>query len=159
MEDKYTFLDLDGVILDSEQRVMDLKLKNPELKWDAFFEQLDWIKLLRESQEINNSLGILKELQSRKEKIAILTKVHTLLEAQAKICDLRENRKIIVPIMIVPPHVKKSQIYYPNNGEILVDDSSKNIIDWNMKGGRGILFAETEDLDNNKVKSLEFLLK
>ena len=101
----------------------------------------------------------MKELQSRKEKIAILTKVHTLLEAQAKIYDLRENRKIEVPIMIVPAHVKKSQIYYPKNGEILVDDSSKNILDWNLKGGRGILFAETEDYDNNKVKSLNFLLK
>ena len=159
MKDKYTFIDLDGVILDSEQRVLEKRSKQNELTWDEFFEKLDWYTLLKESCQINNSLDILLELQSRKDKIAILTKVHTILEAQAKLFELRENRKITIPIFIVPPHFKKSDIYYPSKGEILVDDSLKNIKSWNENNGKGILFCEDQDLINNKTKSLEFLLK
>lgn len=155
----YTLLDLDGVILDSEQRMLELREKNQHLGWNEFFETLDWPKLLHESKEINYAIEILKELQSRDEKIAILTKVHTLLEAQAKVNELRQNRGITFPIYFVPPHIKKSQIYYPSKGEILVDDSIKNVSDWNLEGGTGILFKEEETNKKGVVKSLKFLLK
>ena len=152
-------LDLDGVLLDSEKRVVDLKKQYDELSWDDFFDIVDWEKLLRDSKSINNSIEILRCLQKIKNNIIILTKVHTLKEAQAKIIELRDRRNIIVPIVIVPPHIKKTQIYIPSKGEILVDDSIKNINDWNLNGGNGILFCEDEDINNNKVKNLEFLLK
>ena len=152
-------LDMDGVLLDSEKRIVDLKKQYDELPWDDFFDIVDWEKLLRDSKSINNSIEILRHLQKIKNNIIILTKVHTLKEAQAKIIELRDRRNIIVPIVIVPPHIKKSQIYIPSKGEILVDDSIKNINNWNLNGGNGILFCEDEDINNNKVKSLEFLLK
>ena len=77
----------------------------------------------------------------------------------AKVYDLRNNREIETPILFVPPHVKKSEIYIPNNKEILIDDSLKNINDWNNKGGEGILFdINANDNEKQKVKSLEFLL-
>ena len=60
---------------------------------------------------------------------------------QAKVNALRE-RKIEVPILFVPPHIKKSQIYLPKNREILIDDSIKNLLDWKQKGGIGIYFNE-----------------
>lgn len=63
---------------------------------------------------------------------------------EAKVKALR-SRKVEVPVLFVPPHVKKSQIYLPNNGEILIDDSVKNLIDWEQKGGKGIHFNEELD--------------
>ena len=44
--------------------------------------------------------------------------------------------------MFVPPHVKKSEIYLPKNGEILIDDSIKNLKDWSNNGGESIYFNE-----------------
>ena len=66
------------------------------------------------------------------------------MEAKVKALRLR-SRKVEVPILFVPPHVKKSQIYLPNNGEILIDDSIKNLIDWEQKGGKSIYFNEYLD--------------
>lgn len=142
VEDRYKFIDLDGVILDSQIRVLEKREKMKDLSWDAFFEVLDWDALLSESKQINNSVDIIKERQAKKEKLAILTKIHTLKEGQAKINDLRNNRKIEIPIILVPPHIKKSQIYLPRNGEILIDDSVKNLKDWENQGGRGYYFNE-----------------
>lgn len=160
MYKNFTFLDLDGVILDSEERIINLKEKNKELDWNNFFETVDWFKLLSESKTINNSVEIIRELENQKRKIAILTKVHTLLEMEAKVIELRRNRKIQSPIIFVPPHITKSQICIPSNNEILVDDSIKNIKDWNMFGGDGILFdPNNKTTAKRKVKSLEFLLK
>ena len=58
-------------------------------------------------------------------------------------------------------------VYLPNDGSILVDDSYKNIVDWNQNGGHGILFLNDDILEDEemelmkitKVKSLKFLLK
>ena len=158
MEQK-VFLDLDGVLLDSEKRIIRLRNQNSSLSWDEFFQNVDWNTLFEESKSINNSIEIIQEVQKYMDNIFILTKIHCLLEAQAKIDNLRNKRNITIPIIIVPPHVNKSKIYIPTNGEILVDDSQKNIDDWNKNGGKGILFSEIDDIENNKVKSLKFLLK
>lgn len=160
MYNGYTFLDLDGVILDSEERIVELKKTNQKLEWNQFFETVDWFKLLRESNSINNSVEIIKELEKMQKKIVILTKIHTLLEMEAKVLELRDNRKINIPILFVPPHVKKSQIYIPLNKEILIDDSLKNVDDWDLNGGDGILFDPYDRVAaKRKIKSLEFLLK
>ena len=76
---------------------------------------------------------------------------------EAKIEVLR-SRKIQIPILFVPPHTKKSQIYLPNNGEILIDDSLKNLIDWKEKGGTGIYFSE-ENVPNQEFESIKTLEK
>lgn len=163
METNYTFLDFDGVILDSEQRVKVLINKfqpNSKSEWEEFFYSINWRELLEDSKHINNSVEIIKELELMKKKLMILTKIHTLDEMKAKTFDLRENRKITLPILFVPPHVRKSQIYMPTQHEILIDDSQKNVDDWIINGGNGILFDEMcEKETKNKVRSLEFLLK
>ena len=65
-----------------------------------------------------------------------------------------------MPILFVPPHIKKSQIYLPNNGEILIDDSIKNLIDWEQNGGKSIYF--NENLNSNEqfetIKSLSKII-
>lgn len=92
-------------------------------------------------------------------KIAILTKIHSLHEMRVKIEDLRENRKIICPVLFVPLGVDKNVVEKPN-GKILIDDSKTNIRLWIENGGKGFIFDKTIPEDtNNKVKSLEFLLK
>ena len=153
------FIDFDGVIFDTEQRVVEQKNKNPDISWNEIFKNLDWFKLLEESKIINNAIDYILEGQSKGMQIQILTKIHTLLEMQAKVHALRE-RKVEVPILFVPPYIKKSQIYLPNNGEILVDDSIKNLIDWKKNGGTGIYF--NEDLKNvpefETIKSLKRVL-
>lgn len=134
------FIDLDGVILDSEWKIKKLiqesKPSNKE-GWNMFFESIDWLNLLKTSSSINNSVGILKEVSMQKDNLMILTKIHTFLEARAKVFDLRKNRKINIPILFVPLHVDKSQIFSPINNDVLVDDSRKNIDDWNKFGGNG----------------------
>ena len=135
------FIDFDGVIFDTEKRVLERKKQKPNISWDEFFEKLNWFQLLEESKIINNALDYILEGQTKSKQIAILTKIHTLVEMEAKVKSLR-SRKIEVPILFVPPHIKKSQIYLPNNREILIDDSIKNLIDWEQNGGKSIYFNE-----------------
>ena len=96
-------------------------------------------------------------LQHKKSNIFVLTKIHSLVEAKVKIKLLREN-KIVVPVFVVPPHVKKSEICLPTETSLLIDDSQKNIDDWEDKGGIGFLFDGSEN-DVNRQKILECLYK
>ena len=170
MTNDYTFIDFDGVILDSEERMLERKYdlglrdhKN-ESEFDAYFEYTnlhpeEWKYIIKEAKSINNSVEILKELESLTKNIAILTKIHTLQEMKVKIEVLRENLKILCPVIFVPPGVKKHQVVIPNN-QLLIDDSKKNIKRWIENGGRGLIFDSTIDNDTDeKVKSLEFLIK
>ncbi len=169
MNDGYTFIDFDGVILDSEERMLerkyDLGLRDHhnESEFDAYFEYTElhpseWDHIIRGASSINNSVEIIRELERMKRRIAILTKIHTLQEMKVKIEDLRENRKIMCPVFFVPPEVKKHQIIIPN-GQLLIDDSKKNIKGWKENGGEGLIFDKAIDNDNSeKVKSLEFLI-
>ena len=157
--DNTILLDYDGILLDSEERMMKLRKENENLSWDEFFDFIDWDKLYNESVEINDSLKILKELQSKRKEIYIITKTHVNKEGISKIKRLR-NENIEVPIFIVPPHIKKSEIFIPNQKSILVDDSIKNINEWEDKGGYGILFdTNCKEENKQKVKSLEFLIR
>ena len=170
MTTDYTFIDFDGVILDSEERMLERKYniglhnhKN-ESEFDAYFEYTnlhpeEWDYIIRHAKSINNSVEIIKELESLKKNIAILTKIHTLQEMKVKTEVLREDLKIMCPVIFVPPGVKKYQVVIPNS-QLLIDDSKKNIKRWIENGGRGLIFDSTIDKDTEeKVKSLEFLLK
>ena len=141
MQKNKILIDFDGVIFDTEKRVVDMKKSHPNMTWNEFFDKLDWFKLLQESNIINNSINYILDTQDSNNQIAILTKIHTLVEMQAKVKALR-SRGIEVPILFVPPHVKKSQVYLPNNEEILIDDSLKNLVDWKQNGGTSIYFNE-----------------
>lgn len=159
MNNKKIFIDFDGVIFDTEKRVVERENENPNFTWNEFFDNLDWFQLLDEAKVINNAIDYILDGQTRTKQLAVLTKIHTLLEMEAKTKALR-SRKIKIPILFVPPHIKKSQIYLPNNGEILIDDSIKNLIDWKQKGGTGIYFNE-EQVSTQEfmtIKTLEKIL-
>ncbi len=170
MTSDYIFVDFDGVILDSEERMLkrkyDLGFHNHknESEFYAYFEYTnlhpeEWEYILKEAKSVNNSVEIIKDLENLKKKIAILTKIHTLQEMKVKTEVLRENLKILCPVIFVPPGVKKYQAIIPNH-QLLIDDSSNNIKQWIENGGKGLIFDPTIETDTNeKVKSLEFLLK
>ena len=170
MINDYTFIDFDGVILDSEERMLERKynlgLRNHknESEFDKYFEYTnfhpeEWEYIIRDAQSINNSVEIIKELEKLKRKIAILTKIHTLKEMKVKMEVLRDNLKILCPVIFVPPGVKKHQVIIPNN-QLLIDDSKKNINGWIANGGKGLIFDTTIENDTKeKVKSLEFLIR
>ena len=64
-----------------------------------------------------------------------------------------------MPIIFVPPGVKKHDVILPNN-QLLIDDSKKNICGWINHGGQGLIFDQTIACNEiSKVKSLDFLLK
>lgn len=170
MNEDFTYIDFDGVILDSEERMLERKYNvgfhnhKDEKEFDEYFSYTDiypkeWDYIIREANSINNSVEIIQELEFLKKKIAILTKIHTLNEMRVKVEDLRNHRKIYCPIIFVPPAVKKHNVVMPN-GQLLIDDSKKNIKLWNENGGQGLIFDKNISYDTNeKVKSLEFLLK
>ena len=170
MNDKYTFIDLDGVILDSQERMLEKKEEagflnhDDPTEFDNYFKIVDdlvgeWDYILGEAKPINNSIEIIKELESMKKRIAILTKINTLKEMKLKVEILRDKQNIYVPIIFVPPGIEKYEIVIPN-GQILIDDSRRNIYGWNNHCGNGILFNKNiECSTNDTVNSLEFLLK
>lgn len=95
MNEKYTFIDLDGVILDSQERMLEKKKEAGFLnhedptEFDNYFKIVDdlvgeWDYILGEAKPINNSIEIIKELESMKKRIAILTKINTLKEMKLK---------------------------------------------------------------------------
>ena len=158
MLEKKIFIDFDGVIVDSEDRVIKRREKDNDISWDEFFEKIDWFQLLDESLIINDAINCILEGQEKGKDISILTKIHTLMEMQAKVEFIRSHN-IIVPVLFTPPHVKKSEIYLPINGEILIDDSTKNLIDWERNGGTGIYFSEDSlSLEFETVKNLSRIL-
>lgn len=165
-----TFIDFDGVILDSEERMIERKnsigLYNhkDEHQFKKYFEYTnshpeEWNYIIREAKPINDSIKIMKELENMKKEIAILTKIHTLLEMKIKVEDIRMHRNINCPIIFVPPDAKKHEIIIPNS-QILIDDSQNNVYEWIENGGIGYIFdSSIENNTKKKVKSLEFLLK
>lgn len=170
MNKNYTLIDFDGVILDSEERMLDRKFSiglhnhNDESEFYMYFDYADmypeeWDYIIREANSINNSVEIIRELERLKKNIAILTKIHSLYEMKVKIEDLRNNRKINSPVFFVPPGIEKYNVITPNN-QLLIDDSEKNIRLWIENGGKGLVFDKTiNENKNNKVRSLEFLLR
>lgn len=168
--EKYTFIDCDGVILNSEKRMLERKDRagfkdhTDKTQFDDYFKYTEqnpseWDYIIREAESINNSVEIIRELQYLKKKIAILTKIHTLNEMRVKVDDIRNHRQITVPIIFVPPGIKKHEVIIPNN-QLLIDDSKKNIFYWIKNGGQGLIFdEEIPQSEKSKINSLAFLLK
>lgn len=144
MNNKMIFIDFDGVIFNTEELIINKKNQNASISWDDFFRKLDWFQLMKEASIINNAIEYILQSQETSQKIAILTKIHTLIEMEAKVNILRKYN-VNVPILFVPPHIKKSQVYPPKQDDILIDDSIKNLVDWNQNGGRSIYFSEKHD--------------
>ena len=140
------YIDFDGVIYNSievsRKMAEDEKVKKEYENYYQFFKNLDWCEVVRESTEINDSFNcIQKIIDSGKFKVAILTHVLSLEEAELKVEIIRKHLKNVT-IIPVPKTVPKSQMVNPK-GAILVDDYPENLREWKTAGGIGVRF----DLD------------
>ena len=153
------FIDVDGVIIDSQDRfLMDMKDNTDFNDWMDYLNSIDWYKFLRECDEIDESFWVLKKLQELKKLKAIITTIHGSNEMKEKLIYIRE-KEIYVPVLFVPPKTKKCDIYLPSKWDVLVDDKIRNCIDWENAGGKSLLFdSHIEKPEKNKIKTLKQLL-
>lgn len=162
------YVDLDGVIFDSETLLFDEEYRKLNIRNESdkikYIQNKNWYEMLRRSEIINNSINILKGLRK---DICILTKIHSMEnEGVAKIRILRES-EIQNNIILVPYPLKKSDVVNPE-GSILVDDTIHNLDDWKIHSGIPIYFnKDNSDIDGwhnvnkeyVKIKSLDYLRK
>ncbi len=167
--EEYTYIDFDGVILDTLPRMLERKYylgytnHQDESEYYRFFEKTNndkevWNYIIKGAKPINDSINIIRKLESLKKKLAILTRIYSKAEQKVKL-EIKDIYKISSPFIFVPPELQKHEVVIPN-GQRLIDDSRGNVLGWNENGGKGILFCK--DIDSNtkdKVKSLSFLLK
>ena len=156
----YEYLvDFDGVILDSQDRFQnDMKDNNNIYDWIEYLSSIEWYKFLRECNEIDESIYVLKELQKYKKLLGIITAIHSFNEGQEKLVYLRE-KEIKVPVFYTLPYQKKCDVYIPNKRICLVDDKQKNCIDWQNAGGSALVFDKNmEHEEKGKIRTLKKLL-
>ena len=157
----HKFIDFNGVILDTESRMIELKRQHPELTWNEFANTLDWDFFLRTSPVIDDAIALLREVSQMDDaRTTILTNVDLIVEEIAKVHFLR-NQGITLPIQFVPPSIQKSEVYIPDKDDILVDDRLDNVMFWNQCGGKGYLFDPNDQFPESlpKIKSLKHLWK
>ena len=143
-----TYIDFDGVILDTDELLFEewRKLPNrdilPEREKIKYIQKANWEHILYNSDIINDSIYYLKQMNPK--TTFILTKVHSLTnEASAKIKWLREQG-VQQNALIVPYDLNKNLVGIAK-GNILVDDCIKNLRDWEKNGGYPILFDIDDD--------------
>lgn len=143
---KQLYIDFDGVILDTmtktykvlEEKGIDRKNGDEVIK---FFRELDWQKLISETEEINDSINEIKKIcDSKKFNVYILTHINSTNEMVQKIKYLH---KVLpqVTIVSVPKEIPKTEVVNAS-AAILIDDYSENIREWQKKLGIGIKFVK-----------------
>lgn len=142
---KNLYIDFDGVIMDTINKayqMMDDENINRTNIEDVsnFFKNLEWNKLLNETDEINGAINKVKKLNdSNKFNVAILTHVNSLNEAIEKVKFIRKfyNDITVIP---VPKEISKTKMVRTKDA-ILVDDYTSNLVEWKSEGGIGIKFS------------------
>lgn len=142
---KNLYIDFDGVIMDTINKTYEMmkeenidRTNNEEVR--EFYENIDWKKLLKETDEINGGLEKVKKLNdSNKFNVAILTHVNSLNEAVEKVKFIRKYYKDIT-IIPVPKAISKTKMVHTKNA-ILVDDYTGNLVEWKSEEGVGIKFS------------------
>lgn len=156
---KQLYIDFDGVILDTMTRSYEeLKKENIDIKNQEkvmeFFRNLDWKKLIEETDEINDSINEIKKIcDSKKFNVYILTHINSTNEMIEKIKYLHKNLPQVT-VVSVPKQIPKTEVVNPS-AAILIDDYSGNIKEWQKKLGIGIKFVkELEGSDYPEITHL-----
>lgn len=146
------YIDFDGVILDTNELLFEEWRKNPDRHLLSEFDKIkyiqksNWNYIINNSDIINDSIYYLQQMDPNQS--SILTKIHSLdNEGIAKIRWLRD-KGIKQSIILVPYAVKKTDVV-DASGNILVDDSLKNLDDWKKDNGIPIFF----DINNDDYDS------
>ncbi len=142
------YIDFDGVILDTEELLFYEWEKNPnrhllsEEDKIKYVKNANWKYIIDNSPIINDSIYILRNINPNES--TILTTVHSLEnEAHEKIKFLR-NKGIEQHIIVVPYTIKKNEIVSAK-GNILIDDSLRNLTFWKEDGGYPMFFDKNEN--------------
>ena len=149
------YIDFDQVILATEEELFkeyfEKKAQGIKLDKQKYLEEFDWDWLVFNSEVIADAIEIIKSVPNDK----ILTKVHSLKEASAKIKFLRANN-VTNEIIIVPGNHKKTDLVSAK-GNILIDDAVHNLDDWSNAGGIAYFFNKDNlDTDNWGVTNTKY---
>ena len=152
--------DFDGVFLNSQERFdEDMNGEIDSKLWEIYLNNLDWIKFLKECEEMPGATEVFKELIEKEILKGFLLQIHTIPEGLAKANLIRE-KGIYIPIYYVLAPQKKSLIYPPKENIILLDDKIRNAIDWEENGGKAILYnCKTKKKNMTYINNLSDLLK
>lgn len=143
---KQLYIDFDGVILDTMTKSYEELEKQGIDKKDQkrvmqYFREVNWDKLVSETEEINDSINEIRKIcDSKKFNVYILTHINSTNEMVAKIKYLHK-RLPQVTIVSVPKEVPKTEVVNPS-AAILIDDFSGNVKEWQKKLGIGIKFVK-----------------
>jgi transcription antitermination factor NusG len=156
---KNLYIDFDGVILDTmtksykELEKEGIDKKNQEQVME-FFRNIDWERLISETEQINDSINEIKKIcASKKFNVYILTHVNSTNEMIEKIKYLHKALPQVT-VVSVPKEIPKTEVVNPS-AAILVDDYSGNIKEWQKKLGIGIKFVkELEGSDYPEITHL-----
>ena len=156
---KQLYIDFDGVILDTMTKTYKaleesgIDKKDQEKVMD-FFRNLDWKKLIEETDEINDSINEIKKIcDSKKFNVYILTHINSTNEMIEKIKYLHKKLPQVT-VVSVPKEIPKTEVVNPS-AAILIDDYSGNIKEWQKKLGIGIKFVkELEGSDYPEITHL-----
>ena len=156
---KQLYIDFDGVILDTMTKsYMELEKagidKKDQEKVMAYFRDVNWDKLILETEEINDSINEIKKIcESKKFNVYVLTHINSTNEMVAKIRYLHEKLPQVT-VVSVPKQISKTEVVNPSSS-ILIDDFSGNIKQWQKKLGIGIKFVkELEGSDYPEITHL-----
>ena len=151
--------DFDGVFLDSQSKFEEvMKDETDSDEWLKYLRSINWKKFIRDCELMPYALETFLELQNRNILRAFLIKIHSTEEGESKRELLRELG-IIVPIIYVLPPQNKSQIVLPKPKIVLLEDKEENATDWEMNGGRAIIYnPESKEENKRLVKRLDSLL-
>lgn len=157
------YIDLDGVILDTEDIIFNKLLFDcNNLTEDFIFPyvvNINWAYILKNSKDINNAINILKNMNPKES--AILTRVHSNQEAEAKINYFKELG--IKQEVIIAPYTKRKDEVVDAKDNILIDDSLKNLRQWLQAGGYPMFFDKNENnidsWDEYNVKGFQRVLR
>ncbi len=167
------YIDCDGVILNTiiisyrelrklgylDENYKQIKEYADEIR--GYYATIDWNELLKEADEINNSICAIRKIvdSGKFQNVQILTHINSAGEGVVK-KEYFEKLLPDVPVRLVAKHVSKADAVDPINS-ILIDDHSPNLVEFEEKGGLGIKFDEekTEDYRSHiqNGKTYEFL--
>ena len=159
------YIDLDGVILDTEGLIFDeiLNIKNKNKLGEDFIMKLvvnlNWTYILKNAKVINDSINLLNNMDPNES--AILTKVHSTAEADAKI-NYFKSIGVKQEVIVVPYPKDKIDVVDAKNN-ILIDDCLKNLRFWSYDGGYPMFFDKNENnidpWDEYNVKGFQKVLR
>ncbi len=156
---KQLYIDFDGVIQDTMTKTYEeldkkgIDRKDQE-KVTEYFRNLDWKKLIEETDVINDSINEIKKIcESKKFNVYILTHINSTNEMIEKIKYLHKHLPQVT-VVSVPKEIPKTEVVNPS-AAILIDDYSGNIKEWQKKLGIGIKFVrELENGDYPEITRL-----